>query len=290
MPAKHMKRLASAHVSSRGGLQRRAVVSAALLLALTLGGCASGIEGSDTTGSSAEQSQLPRVVNTEEAQRLAVMRFNNFNAGTRFVSFEATESSVEYSVDGRYDYVTHTGIGVLTDAAGSSILIIWSPAHFGVHHNGDTVPLDGKPPETIPDMETLDTAWSIDALNPSGSVLHAVLAAVAALGNDRPENPLLVQQAGALTLGSGDVAGIAATHFAGPASDEPTSLTDPAELAHASKASYWLDDANLLLRAELRVGGGPRVTTVNFDTAEASSVPSPFDASGTTSNGGSSES
>lgn len=267
------------------GRRVRAVWVALLagLAVLALSGC-TGSDGTSESGAgangtgenSAGDAGALHIVTTEESQRLAVMRFNNFDAGARAISFDATESGVDYRVTGWYDYVSHTGYGVLTDDAESSTLIIWSPSLFGVHLGGAAALTDGQAPTEVPDVDTLDTAWSGGPLDPTGSVLHAVLAAIAGLGSDRPDNPLLVQQSGALYLGTGTVDGVSATHFAGPPADEPTTITEPAELLRLSHASYWLSDANLLLRAELRVGGGAHVTTVDFGDAGAMRVPSPF--------------
>lgn len=242
---------------------------AALVCVGVLAGCTTG--SAETNVNDAP----PQIVTTAQSERLAVMRFNNFNAGTRALAFSATDQGTSFDFAGWFDYESATGYGALTDSNGDGTLIVWTHELFGAYLSGGLTAA-GKAPSEMPDRDAIATAWNGGPLDPSGSALHSILGTVAALGNDRPENPLLLQQAGTLWLGDETVDDVRLTGFAGPASDEPTAITDPAELVKLSTLSYWVNEANLLLRAELRLGGGSAITTVNFGDAEGVTVPSPF--------------
>ena len=117
----------------------------------------------------------------------------------------------------------------------------------------------------FPDLS--DPEWQIQTLDPTASGLDALLAAISALGSDRPDNPLLLQQSGALWLREDEVDGTPVTVFAAPPSDEPVdagiagrALRDDATLR------LWVGGDGLLLRAEVKLNNAWSV--VDFpDTA-----------------------
>jgi hypothetical protein len=72
---------------------------------------------------------------------------------------------------------------------------------------------------------------------------------LAGLGADRPENPLLIRQGGALWLREDTAGRQEVTVFAGPA-DQQTDGADP----DAAGIHYWVDQSGLAHRVDVRLG------------------------------------
>jgi hypothetical protein len=217
-----------------------------------------------------------RPLTSEEAQSLAIMRLRNQDAGARAISFSLAEGGNEARFDGWYDYATAIGYGRLQSV--DPQLLVWNAQVAGTYPAPTATPAegDGPAPLPIPDADRLDTAWSGGALDPTGSRRDAVLAVIAQLGADRPDNPLLLQQGGALWLGTRDVDGETLTVYAGPESDA-VAATPPPDPASAT-VRYWLDDTSLLRRLDVRLGGASEWTTVTFADADGVSLPDVFAA------------
>ena len=136
-----------------------------------------------------------RPVTTEEAQLLALVRFNNFDTGTRPFSTSITEKGAALELQGWIDYAGHLGYAQVTGMFTPQALL-WNGATVGVH---DSVPdADGNP--ALPIKDTASTDWVSHPLDGSTSRLDSLLTVLGGLGSDRPENPLLLQQTGALWL------------------------------------------------------------------------------------------
>lgn len=231
---------------------------AALLLAAVLTGCT----GTDQPASE----PTARPVTSEEAQLLAITRFTNFDAGSRPFSTALDVSGVETSMTGWVDYVSELGYASVTGSFGAEALV-WTDGSLGaIPREPDA---DGYPVLPIP--PTSDPGWQIQQLDPSASPLDALLAAISALGSDRPDNPLLVQQSGALWLREDEVDGTDVTVFAAPPSDAPVEGEAPTE--DTSSLRLWVADDGLLLRAEVRLNDS--WTTVDFPDAPAPSLELP---------------
>ena len=247
----------------------RALARAASVLALAallLTGCATPAVDEFPVGDA-------RAVTTEEAQRFAATRFRNYDAGARTVAFTLEEAGGPSSFAGWVDYAHGVGYGRLETPAEHGLLL-WNAAVVGSHPaQGDTAPLP------IPDTDQLAEAWTGGALAPSSSRLHALLATLVALGVDRPDNPLLLQQSGALWLGERQLDGRELTVFAGPPSDEalPAGATaDP----DAASVRYWIDATGLLARLDVRLGGTGGWTAVTFGDAAGVELGDPFAEAG----------
>lgn len=164
-----------------GGLLGAALVAALLV------GC--------TASPAADPTPTARPVSSEEAQLLAVTRFRNYDTGSRPFSTELAVSGVDTRVVGWVDYDSALGYASVTGSFGAEALL-WTDAAVGaIPRDPDA---DGYPVLPIP--ATSDPAWQIQQLDPTASAFHALLAAISALGQDRPDNPLLLQQSGALWL------------------------------------------------------------------------------------------
>jgi len=246
---------------------RRAVARAAIVLAIAtalLTGCGA-TAGDDFPAGEA------RAVTTDEAQLLAATRFHNFDAGVRTVAFALEEGGGSSGFTGWVDYANGVGYGRLATASDTRLLL-WNSDVVGSHPtDAATAPLP------IPDADRLADAWTGGALTPSESRLHTMLVMLGSLGADRPDNPLLLQQSGALWLGERRLDGREVTVFAGPPSDEalPAGATaDP----DAASVRYWVDATGLLVRLDVRLGGGADWTSVEFGDATGVELGDPFTA------------
>jgi len=189
-----------------------------------------------------------RPVTTEEAQLLAVTRFNNYDARTRPFSTALTEQGGELTITGWIDYVAHVGYASVTGAFDPQA-IVWSDTTVGIIPQ---TPDDGGNP-TLP-MPAADAEWQSRALDATTSRLDALLAVLSSLGSDRPDNPLLVQQTGALWLRDETIDATAVSVFAAPPTDTPPEATSSPITADTSTLRLWVDDTGLMRRAEVRLG------------------------------------
>ena len=137
----------------------------------------------------------PRPVTAEEAQLLATTRFLNYNAGSRSVSADIPVGNQRVHVAGLVDYTTHTGYGTATGQGFAPQLLRWNLGTVAVQ----PAPAGSAagPPEPMP-----TAGWQARTMDPERSDLDLVLLVTSQLGLDRPENPLLLQQGGALWLGT----------------------------------------------------------------------------------------
>jgi hypothetical protein len=221
----------------------------------------------------APAAESARPITTEESQLLAVVRFNNFNAGARTVLAAFSDAGTELSLEGWVDYETQVGYATLTESeSGGVSLVVWDEATLAARPVAASEAAElTQSPVTAP---TLATDWGTAPLSPQGA-LHPLLAILIALGNDRPDNPLLLQQGGALWLRVDSIGETEVTVFSGPTTaddaDADTSTTvDP----DAANARYWVDADGLLLRCEVRLGS--EWVTIDLGPADDVHLESPF--------------
>ncbi len=240
-------------------MRLRAAGALALAAALLLGACSSPAPSG------------PRLVTTEEAQLLAVLRFKNFDAGTRSVTSSFVDAGTDLDLTGWFDYASDTGYGELDALGTPNSLILWNSTAIAAHDpsGGAVLP----PPDADP---LLTAAWRTAVLSPRESTLHSLVAVIESLGSDRPENPLLLQQGGALWLRTDVIDDTAVTVFAGPTSTDGAASTSTAIDPDASNLHYWVNKDGLLLRLEVRLGS--TWVTVDFGDADGVSIANPFSA------------
>lgn len=251
-------------VMRREVTRRPLVVVAALLVGITLGGCASSTPG-------AEDPQVTGLT-TEQAERLAVARFRNFDAGVREVTVTvAGDDTGEIVVAGWYDYATHTGYGSATAAGADAGLIWWS---------ADTIATrEGATGEEIAPLPLPDDGWQSGALDPSSTNLANSLALVTNLGSDRPENPQLLAQSDAAFLKKDTIDGTAVEVFIGPSAEGTAESTAAADLT--TRARYWVDSTGTLLKFESPLGDGSTGATATIELGTTSDVDLPTTVPGT---------
>jgi hypothetical protein len=242
----------------------RAIVGTlALALVLAVGGCAAEPNPDGA-----------RPVTTEEAQFLATARFRNFDAGARSISASLTDAGTALELTGWVDYRSEVGLAVLAADGVASHLLLWDATTVAANPT-DAAEADrllAEPVRTPASAADFATA----AMSDTGA-LHPLLAILIALGNDRPDNPLLLQQGGALWLREDTVGETPVTVYAGPtdASLESAATAEPALVdPDASSTRYWLDSDGLLLRFDVRLGA--EWVTVLFGPATDVDLTSPF--------------
>lgn len=219
----------------------------AAVLTVTLAGCTSPLDDADTA----------RPVTTEESQLLAIARFNNFDAGSRPFSGSVQERGVDLHLQGWVDYAAGLGFAATTGDFPAQALL-WTGSEIGIAEAQPDAA--GNPVLPMPGFS--DPGVSLDRLNPESSRLDALLAVIGNLGADRPDNPLLLQQAGALWLRDDHIGDSPVTVFASPPNDSPRDASSPPLDADTSPLRLWVDAKGVMLRAEVRVGDD--WTTVDF--------------------------
>lgn len=218
-----------------------ALIAGALL---ALSGCADG----DTEG--------PRPLTQAEAERLAVVRFRNFDAGVRSldVTIPATADTSAVRLSGWSDFAAHTGYTVAAegpaDIAAVTGMVAWAAvdtAVIGIH--GAEV---GSAPGDFPPLPPPSEGWTVAPVTEDGSGLLEAVRVLQQLGSDRPENASLLMQSDASWLRSDEVNGAAVDVFVGPS---PAGTTGTATtLPVTERIVYWVDDTGTALRVDLPSG------------------------------------
>ena len=215
------------------------------------------------TGCAAASSGPARHLTESEAQLMAVARFKNYNAGTLEISATIHDGGDVWTVKGWFDYAHDVGYASLTNTRGSttapaSALLIWSQ-HLLFSTSADGLPGSTRPPLPAPGLDQVAQGWSSTQYQPTAHPSHAALLIIASLGFDRPENPLLLQQSDALWIREDHIGKTRVDVFSGPSSSgvgteapSPKATISP----DASTVRYWLSDAGVMLRVEMRLGGG----------------------------------
>lgn len=233
----------------------------ALLAILALTSCA---------GDSGGETPSPRPLTTDEAEHLALMRFRNFDAGARPVSFQVTDRGVTYVVEATVDFPAGLGYGLVSDAAGTETLLIgWSATTVSTRPwAASQAPLPAPAP---------DESWTTSAISVQQSRLHATLALVLGLSADRPDNALLLQQTDARWLRddvvTGDADPVEVSVIAGPTADVVYDSASglPGD-GSAATVRYWIDELGLVHRLELRLGAGSEWTVIDLGGSSGTGI------------------
>lgn len=229
------------------------LVGAVAVLAM-LAGCAAAPSPDPETA---------RPVTVEESQALALVRFNNFDAGARRMAATLDDRDHELALDGWVDYTTHTGLALLTVDGAPDRDLVWDGAYVATRPT-----TEAGAPAVPADLG----GWDATPLDAQATPLQALLIVVASLGADRPENPLLLQQGGALWLRDDTVGDRSVAVFTGPSD---SAVIDGVINPDAASVRYWVDADGLLVRVEVRLGAS--WATVDLGDADGVTVPKLFD-------------
>lgn len=201
--------------------------------------------GSGSTG--------PRALTSDEANRLAITRFRNYQAGGRAVKITIPTATGQLVITGSIDYRAKLGYGVVHGTGrdtSSDGLIEWTDTTVLVHPMANT-PADA--PTSPP-----TSGWYSRGLQTSGSSLDTALAIALSLGDDRPDNAELLPQNGAAWIGQDQMDGHQVDVMTGPDAG--------AKSATAGDVRYWIGPQGTMYRVQAEVASEPQPVVIDFDT------------------------
>ncbi|MGR3931698.1 hypothetical protein [Streptomyces sp. BRA346] len=195
----------------------------------------------------------PRALTSDEANRLAIMRFRNYQAHGRAVTITVPGTAGRLTVIGSVDYQRELGYGVVHGTGrdtSSDGLIEWTATSVFVHPMANA---PARAPASPP-----RSGWYGRPLQSSGSALDSSLAIALGLGSDRPDNAELLPQNGATWLRRDRVDGHRVDVMAGPSSRGHSGT--------AGRVRYWVGSDGTMHRVRLRVGSEAQPVVIDFDT------------------------
>ncbi|MEV0779750.1 hypothetical protein [Streptomyces sp. NPDC050428] len=216
----------------------------------------------------------PRALTSDEANRLAVSRFLNYQAGGRALTITVPNAAGGLVITGSVDYRTHTGYGVVRGTGrdtSSDGLIQWTATTVLVHPMTD-------PPDVAPASPPA-SGWHSRPLRTSGMALDSSLAIALGLGSDRPENAALLPQNGAAWVGRDKVNGHRTDIMNGPdaasSSDKagaspkpstPGTPGTPAKPGTSQTVRYWIGSDGTMYRVQVGIASESQPVVFDFDT------------------------
>jgi hypothetical protein len=219
----------------------------------------------------------PRPLRTEEAEQLAVSRFSLYEKSPLEVVARAPMGNGTVEVRAVIDYRAHHAVGAYT-ASGSRGLLAWDATGLAAARGTAASAADA-----VAAADRLDSrAWSPRKY--SGDPLDVVLRIAMGLGTDRPDNPQLLAQQGALYLGRDQWNGAAYNLYSGP---RPTaSRRDPNTTAQGARhpapagptgarspLTYWINDRYGLARVEILAADASNPSRIDFGPSTRTQVP-----------------
>ncbi|MEV4776666.1 hypothetical protein [Microbacterium sp. LWH12-1.2] len=222
------------------------VILASVLLLGSMAGCAATPSEPD-----------PQPLSVEEAELFAVTRFHNFDLGTRSFTLSSPDAAGEVAVSGYVDFPEGFVYGAVTQDDNPVGLLKAS---------AQTLSIREQPTPTEPILPIPEDGWLSQEFDPSDSALAGAIAVLVSLGSDRPENPQLLRQSDAVSLGTEDVStesgSVTAHVLVGPSASGGSA--QPIE----DRAHYWVLSDGTLLRVELPRGDDASPVVIEFADAE----------------------
>ncbi|MEW2621542.1 hypothetical protein [Streptomyces sp. NPDC048106] len=194
-----------------------------------------------------------RALTPDEANRLAITRFLNYQAGGRGVTITVPSTAGGLVVTGSVDYRAEIGYGVVRGAGrdtSSDGLIQWTATTVLVH------PMTDVPAAAPPSPPA--SGWYRRPLRTSGSALDSSLAIALGLGSDRPDNAELLPQNGAARVGQDKVRGHRVDVMAGPKSAVGAGTS--------GSVRYWIGTDGTMYRVRAGVASEPQPLVIDFGT------------------------
>lgn len=195
----------------------------------------------------------PRAVTSDEANRLAITRFRNYEAHGRAVTITVPGTAGELIVTGSVDYRGKLGYGVVHGTGrntSSDGLIEWTATSAFVHPMANTpAHAPASPPRS---------GWYGRPLQSSGTSLDSALAIALNLGSDRPDNAELLPQNGAAWWGRDRVDGHRVDVMTGPSSRDRSGT--------AGNVRYWVGSDGTMYRVHVNVRSASQPVVIDFDT------------------------
>jgi hypothetical protein len=194
-----------------------------------------------------------RALTSDEANRLAITRFRNYQAGGRAVTITVPSTAGGLVVTGSIDYRAEIGYGVVRGTGrdtSSDGLIQWTSTTVLVHPMADI-------PATAP-VSPPASGWYGRRLTTSGNSLDSALAIALGLGSDRPDNAELLPQNGAVRVGRDRVHGHQADIMNGPDAHAKTGTS--------GTVRYWIGSDGTMYRVQATVASESQPVVIDFDT------------------------
>ncbi|MFH9673979.1 hypothetical protein ACH4L5_17145 [Streptomyces sp. NPDC017405] len=195
----------------------------------------------------------PRALTSDEANRLAITRFRNYEARGRAMTITVPGAAGGLVVIGSVDYRGKIGYGVVHGSGrdtSSDGLIEWTATSVFVHPMADApAHAPASPPRS---------GWYGRPLRSSGSALDSSLAIALKLGSDRPDNAELLPQNGASWWGRDRVGGRRVDVMTGPSSRDRSGTADTVR--------YWLGPDGTMYRVRVSVRSEAQPVVIAFDT------------------------
>lgn len=201
-----------------------------------------------------ESSKGPRELTTEESERLAVARFNNYDRHYAPFTLQTTVQDQQLFIKGRVDFQDHLAYGSITtsDQPPSYGLIMWNFTKKALLQS-DGAELPQEPPA--------DKAWEVQPME-TRAPFDIALSLLPTLAADRPENPLLLRQNGAQWIGSETVDGVTVDLLTGPGADNKPS----------DRVTYYVTPEGKLLRVLAKLASSADPTVIDILPGEAAEL------------------
>ncbi|MFY4723651.1 hypothetical protein [Streptomyces sp. LaBMicrA B280] len=212
-------------------------------------------------GTGGGEPTVRRALTSDEANRLAVTRFLNYQAGGRAVTITVPSSAGGLVVTGSVDYRAGIGYGVVRgagrDASGDG-LIQWTAATVLAHPMTDV-------PATAPPAPPA-SGWYRRPLQKSGSSLDSSLAIALGLGSDRPDNAELLPQNGAAMVGKDKMGGHSVEIMTGPNAHAKSGTSVDVGPNTGESVRYWIGADGTMYRVRASVASESQPVDIDFDT------------------------
>ncbi|MFB6539080.1 hypothetical protein ACFU90_00740 [Streptomyces noursei] len=192
-----------------------------------------------------------RALTSDEANRLAITRFRNYQAHGRTMTITVPGTAGGLVVTGSIDFQGKVGYGVVHGTGrdtSSDGLIQWTAASVFVHpmaHAPAQAP--AAPPRS---------GWYSRPLQSSGSALDSSLTIALNLASDRPDNAQLLPQNGAAWWGRDEVDGHRVDVMTGPHSR--------GRAGTAGTVRYWVGEDGTMYRVRISVGSETQPVVIDF--------------------------
>lgn len=227
-------------------------MTAALAVTVAVGPVACGDAEPATTAETA----APRALTADEADQLAVTRFNNYDRGTVPFRLQVEDAGATYVLEGRVDFREHIGFAVVeANGTAAPAWMQWTFKKKAVH-DASSATLPETPPAG---------GWQLGVMTEKSN-LDVALALLLNLAADRPENPMLLRQNGARWHGVEEIDSVELDKFTGPGSDGRPS----------DRITYYVDDDGRLHRVLARVPTSDQpavITLLPGESAEVRAIP-----------------
>lgn len=257
LPMRHVRRKGTKQGPSQRATGRRRWPRP-LWVAVGIGGAAVAVATVLVATSGSDGPTGPKDLTSDQANRLAVTRFRNYQAGGRAVTIKVPFTAGELVVTGSIDYRGKVGYGTVHGTGrdtSSDGLIQWTATTVSVH------PMTNAP-EKAPARPPA-SGWYSRPLQKYGSSLDSSLTIALKLGSDRPDNAELLPQNGAAWVGRDRLDGHEVDIMTGPKAARAT-----AGPAAEAAVRYWLGSDGTMYRVRVGVASAPEPVVIDFDTHE----------------------